>query len=329
MSGPAVGLQTIFGTGVETAFNTAVTTDRFFEILSESLERKNRILTSKGLRGGVRNLKRGSRRVLSARDGAGSVTMEVPTTTFGRWLQQTLGGTSTIAQQGTTPAWLQTHQLGDLTGKSQTIQKQIRDAAGNEIESFTFTGCKVLSAEFSISVDEILTATFDVDAADVKTDVAPAAASYSNLKLFHFAQGVLKVGGVDVAAVTTAKTKVASALNTNRFYVGSAGVKKEQTDNDFPEATGTLSAEFNSPADFYDRFADDSPATLVLEFEGAVISGAEKELFRITVPEVRFLGDTPKVSGPAVVVQDVPFEGAYDGALAGVKIEYKSTDTAI
>lgn len=329
MAGPAVGTQVLFSTAEETTYGTPVVVNRGYEILSETLERRNRILTSNGLRGGTRNLRRGSRRVLSARDAGGTVTMEVPTTTFGRWLKHLMGGTPTIVQQGGTPAWLQTHAMGDLTGKSLTVQKQLRSADGVVVSPFTLHGTKVLAGEFSIGVDEILTCALDLDAEDIDTSTAAAAVTYSNVSLFHFAQGTLKVAGSAVASVLSATTRIENPLKVDRYYLGSAGLKKEPTDNDFPAVTGSLSAEFNSAADFYNRFAADSAAELILEFEGAVISGAEKELLRITVPDVRFTGGTPQVGGPDVVVQDVPYEGAFNGTNAGATIEYKSTDTAI
>lgn len=328
MAEPAIGTQVYFGTAEEAAYGTPVVVNRFYEILSEGLARDNNVITSNGLRGGARNLRRGSRRVVASRAGSGTVTMEVPTTTFGRWLRQLLGGTPTIVQQGTTAAYLHTYAMGDLTGKSQTIQKQLRRADGTVVSPFTLHGCKTLSGEFSISVDQILQAAFTIDAEDVDTSTAAAAASYSNVKLFHFRQGTLRVAGAAVAQVTAARTIITNNLKTDRYYLGSAGLKKEPVDNDFPTVGGSLSAEFESAATFYDRFAADSAAELVLEFVGDVIAPGFNETFRIVVPEVRFTGGTPTVGGPDVVVTDVPFEGQYDGTNPGARIEYMTTDVA-
>lgn len=306
MPGSAVGLQTVLGIKEEVTYGTAVTPDAFFEILSESLERRNKTLMSNGLRGGTRNLRRGSRRVQSGHDGGGTVTMEVPTTTFGPWLKHLLG-----AVTGTT------YSMGSLLGKGLTIQKQVRDAAGVEVESFTFKGCKILSGEFSISVDQILQAAFEIDAQDVVTATAAAAASYSNVSLYHFGQATLNVDGSPVANVLDATVRVENPLNTDRYYLGALGLKKEPIDNDFPSVTGTLTAEFDSPATFYDRFAADAAAELVLEFNGDAA-----EVMTITVPDVRFTGGTPTVSGPEVIATSVPFEGQYDGTNPGITIEY-------
>lgn len=266
---------------------------------------------------------------MSARMGSGDIVMEVANKGFGRWFKHLLGGTATIAQQAATAAYLQTHTLGTLAGKSMTVQKGIEEADGT-VKPFTFHGCKILSGVFSITVDQILQLTVSLDAEDVDTSTGLASASYaSGLKQFHFKQGTLKVAGSSVASVLSAEVGITNNLKTDRFYLGSAGLKKEPQDNDFPEIAGTLSAEFIDQTVFYDRFVSDASVALVLEFVGDNIASTYDELVRITVPEIRFEGETPKVGGPDVVVMDVPWSGHYDGTNAGVKVEYMSTDTAV
>lgn len=321
------GLASTLGTAVESTYGTPVVTDRWFQFISESLGRDQTTLQSQGIGGSAaRQLRR--RGIVSARMGSGDITMEVATKGFGRWFNQILGGTSTIVQQGATTAYLQTHQMGDLLGKSQTVQKGVPQTDGT-MKKFTFHGGKVLTAEFSISVDQILQLAVGMDFEDVETTTAYAAPTYTTPKLFHFMHGALTVGGSAVASVTNASVAVNNNLKTDRFYLGSAGLKKEPLDNDFPEVTGSLSAEFVDQATFYDRYTGDTAAALVLDFEGDVIDGAYNEQLTITIPEVRFEGETPKVGGPEVVVQNVPFSGHYDGTNAGIKIEYMSSDTSI
>ena len=329
--GSGIGRNVVFGHGEETTWNTPVVVNRFHEILSESLTRNQETLSSNGMIGGsgtARHLRRGSRRAQTTRDGTGGVTMEVPTIGFGRLIRHTLGGTPTVVQQGATTAYLQTHTMGVLPA-GLTLQKQVRDEADVEVESFTFSGARVTSANFSIGVGGILQAEVAFDAADVVTSTAAAAVSLGNVGIFHWKQGTLKVGGSTVALVSQANAQITNVLKTDRHHLGSSGVKKQQLPSDFPTVGGSLSAEFDSPATFYDRYTGDTPAELILEFVGAVISGAFNQTFRITIPEVRFTGGTPTVGGPDVIVTDVPYEGFWDGASADVKVEYMSTDTAV
>lgn len=325
---PGSGLGAQIGVKAETTYGTPVTVDRFYEFVSESLERQNNVIQSAGLRAGSRNMRRGSRRVLATRQGGGDVVMEVATTGFGLWFNHMLGGTPSIAQQEATDAYLQTHAMGALAGKSLTVQKGVPQTDETS-KPFTFHGCKIPSWQLQITKDGILQLTVTLDAEDVATDVALASPSYAATKVFHFGQGALTVDAVAVAAVTGATIAGDNKLKTDRYYLGNSGLKKEPLENDFPEITGTLDAEFVSQATFYDRFSADSAAALVLSFVGDTIEGAYDEELTITIPEVHFLGDTPKVSGPDVIVQAVPFEGAFDGTNAGITIEYQSSDTAI
>lgn len=316
--GAAIGSNTCLATAEEVTYGTPVAMTRWYEFLSESLERNNNIITSNGIRcASGRNLRRGSRRVISSRSGGGDVTLEVATTGFGRWFKHLLGGTPVITGSG---PYTHTYPLGDLSGKSLCMQKVLRDSASTEIEAFNFHGCKVLSGEFSISVDQILQLALSIDAEDVDTTTAGAAASYTNPTLFNFMGGTLNVGGSPVASVTDASVKVTNNLKTDRYYLGSAGLKAEPIDNDFPTVDGSLSAEFISSATFYDRFAADTAAALSLVFTSGTSS------LTIAVPEVRFTGGTPTVGGPDVVVTDVPFEGQYDGTNAGITITYVTAD---
>lgn len=329
--GAAVGAQNVVGTGEETTYGTAVTVDRFTEITGESLVRNNRTITSASFgNGGTRNLARGSRTALLGHDVTGNLDVEVSRTGFGRLIKHLLGGTPTVVQQGATTAWLQTHTLGDLTGKSLTIQKQLRDASNAEVESFTIAGSKLTSGEFTIANDNTLRASFGIDGRIVVTSTPPAAASYANLKTFHFGQAALKVAGSTVTTVLSeARVRLDNNLKVDRYGLGSSGTKAEPIDNGRPTVSGSVTAEFDTPVTFYDRFAAYSGHELILEFVGDVISGAFSETFRITVPEVRFSQATPTIGDEAVLTHQVTFDGFYNGSAAGVKIEYMSVDTAV
>lgn len=325
----AIGLTTAIMTGVETTYGTPVVTDRGMEFISEGLERKNEVLASNSLRSGVPNLRRGARRVVTARWGEGPLTIEGVTNGLGRIFSHALGGTSTIAQQGATTAYLQTHSLGSVLGKSLTIQKQLRDESNAVVSAFTFHGCKLPKIEFSIDKKGKLMITLNVDSEDVDTTTAASAPTYPAAKTFHYRQGALTMDAVAVATVQQATFGIDRKMDTDRFHLGNAGVKAEPLTNDFPDVTGTLNAEFQDLT-LYNKFANDTAASLVLTFTGDVISGAFNEFLRITVPEVRFTGETPKVGGPGLVMNNAPFEGQANAAgEAGIKVELQSTDTAI
>lgn len=319
------GLNTQLGTGEEVTYGTPVTVTKFYEINSESLDYQKTVLQSSGLRAGARQLRR--RGSVVTRSAGGNITLEVVTVGMGRWFKHCLGGTPTSVQQGGTTAYLQTFSLGNLpTGL--TVQKGVEEATGT-VKPFTFHGGKVTSWELACAVGDIVTLSLDMDFEDVDTSTALATASYPTISQFDFTQGTLSVEGSEVANVTGATIGGTNNLKTDSFYLGTSGLKGEPVDNDFPSIQGSLSAEFVSQAALVDRFLNDTAASLVLTFTGAVISGAYNYSLVITVPEVRFTGQLPQVGGPDVVVLDVPFDGHYDGSSAGITIEYTTTDTAV
>jgi hypothetical protein len=332
MPNTGVGLLTSFGTAEESTYGTAVTPDRWQEIVSESLERQNTILQSSGLRSGTIHSRRASRRVISAQQGTGSFTLEVPTTGFGRLLKHALGSSPTPVQQGGTAAYLQTHNLGSNAGRSLTLQKVIRDGANNVVQQFTHTGAKILAVEFGISVDQLLLATFTVDSRREEVSTAAAAPTYASNKPFHFAQvSALTLGGVAVAKVTNANWRVERPQKTDNFYLGSAGLKSEPIENDWPSVTGSLTAEFDSAnkTQIYDAFAADTGLNLTLTFTGAQISGAHYETITFSIPSIHFTGETPKVGGPGITTMTAPFEGAWDGTNQDIIVNYISIDTTV
>ena len=170
----AVGLQSYLGCAEESSWNTPGTPDRFFEFLSEALERDQKILQSNAIRAGARNLRRGARRAQTSRSGKGPISLEVATTSFGRIFKHILGGTPAITQLSSTTAWQHIYSMGPLATRGLTWQKVIRDPAGNVVSPLTFTGCKIASAEFSNSVGNFLNLNLDIVAADVLTSTSAA-----------------------------------------------------------------------------------------------------------------------------------------------------------
>jgi hypothetical protein len=436
------GLGGQLGCAVESTYGTYVVPDRFYEILDESLERKQVILQPSGIRAGTPNLRRGSKRQLVTNEGGGDVNFEVGSVGFGRLFKMMLGSSaSTITQMsGASLAYRQIHTLGDNTGLMMTIQKGVPQTDGTS-KPFTFLGSKLTDWEVSISTSAYAKLKLGVDAKQVVTSQSLAVASYpSNLHNLAFAGATLSVtnlaapsagltvtpqgtpgavqynykittinaqgestvsasvntttgnatlngtnfnrvtwtavsgasgynvygrpatsggiykflgttattqyddqnmvaGTVDPPSVNTAGVPIASVndctisgtmpMKTDRYYLGATGLKAEPVMNDYPTVSGKLNADFVAQADFYDRFAADSAAALQLTFLGQSIQAPWVETLAITVPEVRFTGDTPKLGGLDIVQLDANFEAAYDGTNPGVQFTYISPDSLI
>ncbi len=120
--------------------------------------------------------------------------------------------------------------------------------------------------------------------------------------------------------------QVVNNLQTERYFLGNSGTKSEPINTPFDTISGNLDVEFQDPADFYDLFAADTSAKLELIFTGDTIAGTTDETFHVTIADVRFEGETPKIGGPELVFSTIPFVGLDPTAGDAITIAYTTSD---
>jgi hypothetical protein len=322
------GIGASLGIAAESTYGTYVTPSRFYEFTDESLEYEKETVASEGLRAGG-FMPRVQRRLVTAVGGTGDLTMDLPTKGLGLLLNQALGSV-TVAQQGGTTAYLQTHTLGDLAGKSFTAQVGVPRTDGTVIPK-TLLGCKVASFELACAAGELASATFSIDARDVVSNQTLATPSYSpTTGLFSFLGGTVRLDGTAIAAIGGASVSVDNGLKTDRRFFGGSGRKSEPIIADWRTVEGSLDAEFTADgATLMDRYMTDTTVAIVLEFVGATISGSFSELLRVTMPACKFNGSSASVGGPDVVTLDMGFTAFDNGSGQPITVEYQSTDLAV
>ncbi|MFD9211589.1 phage tail tube protein [Streptomyces sp. NPDC059544] len=323
------GLGATLGVAAETTYGTFVSPTKFYEFNKESLALKKTTATSAGIAGG-QLMARASRRVVTQREAAGSIDMEVVNKGFGLWLQALMGGGGTPVQQGVTTAYLQTHTLADTAGKSLTIQKGIPLTTGTVVDK-TFVGCKIMSMEFSCGRGEMLTTTVELDGKNCDETQTLAAASYTSVSPFNFSQMAVKTGGFGAETALDGVTKMSLKIErpqaTDRFYAGQAGLKKEPITNDLVKVSGSLEMDYVATT-MDDLHTSDGATSLVWEFIGPNIASTFDEAIRFKVPAIKLDDAPPVVEGFDIVKPKFSFTGLYDGTNL-VAIEYMSTDTAL
>lgn len=317
-----------FATGVESTFGTAVVVDRFHEILEgENLERKQTVLQPAGIRPNLW-YPLGVNRIIGREWGEGSVAMEVTASGFGRWFHHMLGD-GTAAADGTAGAYIHTYTPGSLVGKSLTIEKAVMDSAGSA-HPFTFEGCKIPEWELQVSNDGFCILTVGINAERVTEGTAVTTANYGTAAPFNFSQAALTKDGTAIAGVTDFSVKGVNPLAVDRWYLGSSTVHAEPLEQGFREISGKLTADFIDMATFYNAFKADTSLSLVCTFTGPdIVTGKPAKLI-VTLADVRFTGETPKIASAGYSVLDVPFE-AYEKAPGGtaIIIQYNTGDNAI
>ena len=322
--GSGIGSQ--LGIAAETTFNTAVTVTRFYEFTSENLNYNKKIAVGMGLRAGGQ-LPRSQRRVVTTTDVTGDIVLDLPTRGLGLLLAQAMG-TSPSAVTTTTGVYSYTFTLGDVYGRSFTAQVGVPQYGGT-VTPKTIGGAKIQNFELSVATGGIATGKFTVDGASLTTGTSLATASYPTIaNLFNFAQGAITVAGSSVANIKDFTVTVANTLKGDRFNLGAAGTKAEQTINGFRKISGKMTAEFTDTV-LLNAFLADTTTAIVLTFTGATIALGQKETLSITIPAAKFDADTPNVSGPGVIDLAMSFEAYDDGTNQPLTIVYQTADSAL
>ncbi|MGW8703237.1 phage tail tube protein [Streptomyces eurythermus] len=323
------GLGAQIGIAAESSYGTFVAPAKFIEFTKESLALKKTTATSAGIAAN-RLLALASRRVVTRREAAGSLDLEVTNKGMGLLLQALMGTTVTPVQQVATSAYLQTHTLASIAGKSLTIQKGVPLTTGTVTDK-TFLGAKITSGEFACEQGGMLTSTFEFDAKDCDETQTLAAASYSNMAPFHFGQMALKTGSYGSEAaldgIRKVSVKIERPQDVERFYANQSALKKEPVENDQVKISGSLETDYVATT-LDDLHTSDGTTSLVWEFVGPLIAGTYFETFRIKLPAIKLDEGPPTVDGFGVVKPTFNFTGLYDGTNLPV-IEYMSTDITL
>lgn len=321
-------MRSQIGAITEDVFGTFKAPTRFFEFTSETLNRNKRSITSSNIRArSSRGLQRSARRVVTGRDGTGRVNMDAGPDGLGLWLLHMLGAVATTQPDamGAPTAYQHVFTLGSLQGKSLTIQKGV-EREDETVIPYSFVGSKVTGWEFGIDVDGFLTLGVDIDARDVLTNQALVPATFADGNLFHFMQAALRLDGALVADVRGATVSGTNPMRTDRYYLGSAGIKAQQKTQGDPTVGGQFQADFVDEATLVEAYHTDAALSLELEFVGANIAAAQDERLRIAIDDIRLDGETPKVSGPEMPTLTIPFTGL-DGPAAGSGLEITLVNT--
>lgn len=319
------GLAGQLGTALEATFGAATTPTLFVEYDEMALAIQPGTLESRS--SGDIVLRSGrSRRY--AQNAGGTVRMPFMQRSMGKVLKQ-MFGIGAIAQVGTTAEWVQTH-TPDLTagrrGISAVWQAGVPQVDGT-VKPFTYHGCKVAGWELVQARDANLALSLTLDAQPIK-DITTALAvkSYAaGLVPLSFIDASVTIGGAaaDLTALTINHT---AALATDRRFLGNA--KKEPLANGEWVFGGSFDKEFENTT-LYDAFISGAEGALVATWAYGAIGGGNPFKLVVTIPALRYDGETPNSSGSDVVMQSIPFKALSNGTNPIVTAAYHSDDTAI
>jgi hypothetical protein len=318
------GLAHQLGVAAETTYGTYVAPSRWYEDVSCEFDLVQEEIESESLRAGNMVL-RSDRRVNDRQGVEGSIELEVQTKGFGLLFLHMLGAVTITTPSGAINTRLHRHVLADLFGKSLTVQGGIPDVNGT-VQPFSWLGCKVTEWELSQAVGELLMLSVDLDGRDETTAQALGSPSFATGELFHFGQCAVTVAGSPFHA-TELSLSGNNGLATERRFLYSSTLKKEPIHESLREFEGELTGEFEDLT-AYNRFVNKNIVGIVFTWTGPLIEGSFNYKLEINLPACIFTGETPKVSGPEIVEQPLPFKVLNNGSAEPVTIDYYTTDTA-
>lgn len=314
--------------GKEVTPGTAVTPTRSFEAKTDGHKRRQAQLRSRGMRAGMHTTR--SDRARQINMGAeGPLELDVLTKGFGLLFEQMLGTTATLGA-AISGATLQTHQSSSdgPVGKAMTVQVGKPPVSG-AVLPFTYSGGKVKSWELSQKVGEYLSLKLDMDYVneDTATSLLGVPVYPAGSDPFDWTQIAATINGTAVD-VTELSIKGDNALDTDRRYMRSSALKREQLRKGEPKYSGMVKADFADLTQ-YNRFIAGTIVPIVFTWTGASIGAGQSFQIIVTLSACQFTGDTPEVSLDALPTQPLPFDVLWDGTNPAVKITYNSTDTAV
>jgi hypothetical protein len=340
--GLGAGIASQFGFAQETTPGTPVTVTKFVEYNTETLDFVPNTIQGMGLHAGGQYA-RASRYSRTTKTVSGAVTMDLATRTLGVLLKNMLGSSATATQISATTAYKQVHNPGPLDGLGLTLQKGVPEAGSGTVKPYTYNGAKVTSWTISQALDAIATLSIGFDAWNEDDVTALATASYVASNVFNFSQvTTIKFGGT--ASIASGVTSIASGVavtgltsfeltGTNpvadsRFFLGSAGVKANQLENDYRTVSGKFSGEF-SKAQYYDVFKAGTTTPIQVTWTQGDAGGGNAFTFDIILPACKLNSGTNNVGGPDIIQGDIEFVALDDQATTPIQITYISTDTSL
>lgn len=307
------GLAAQFGYGLETTVGTAVTVDHFAEFTDETMGVEIQRIESAGLR--IRRTNHAW--APGTRQATGRVNFELVNNDLGLLWRAAMGSVTTTTSPGG-PPYLHTFTPGDLP--TLTVQVGKPDVSGT-VQPFSYNGCRVASWELGANPNEFVKMGVDFVGWDETTGTTLASTSYPDLIRFTYAHGSLTVGGSAVCVDNVSVTGDNKLDIQHKICATNPGLPTIR-EADRRVYGGTATADFESLTQ-YQRFVNGTEAALSLVFTastGAILS---------ITGNVRFDGETPKVTGPALLKQPFPYVfTSITSDAAAITVALTNTDSA-
>lgn len=297
-----------------------------------------------------------ARRVVTEYSASGPVNGELPAQGLNKWLFRMFGSfgqsNATLTQDLTTGAYKAVHYLGPLEGHTFAFQKGVTGVDGT-VSPFSYAGCKITEWEISATMGEITKWAMTIEArsevatggvSDPLNVSVPSLVSFTAPPggVFYWSQGSVLYGGTpsttgnvtSISGPTAAgrikafSMKQTRPMDLERFSPELLGFRNEPLQNAVLPVTGSITVEWLSSQAYYGAYANDTATSIQLGFTGPVIgTGTDHSSLSLLASNIRLEGESPKIPGPAVLTQTIPFTVLDDRVNNTLQATYWTLDT--
>lgn len=232
---------------------------------------------------------------------AGDISVEMSYSTFDDLIEAVMCGTWAT---GVPSAGIDQLKVG-TSRRYFTFERKFANLAVPEWHRYT--GAEINTFSVSIAPDAVVTGTFGVIAKDTSIGTAIiVGATYgaaTTTQPFTSFEGTITEGGSAIAIVTSLEMTLENGLNP-LFVVGDAT-------SDVPSigrsrVSGTMSVYFQSKT-LLEKFINETASALIF----TLVDPAGNQ-YEFTLPNIKYTGGQPDVSGDGEVTLSMPFMALYD-----------------
>lgn len=292
----AMGSNSKLGVGLETMYGEPAAIGHWIDAENESIKLTAPSVMYKGFRGKGRLLS-------NARQGNKSTGGTISVGLFSRGLlwawEAALGKRTSSLVNGGTAAY---KHLFNLDNELKSFTAEV----DRDIEVFQYPGLKISSLQLSGSQNNYWKLQLTTIGNGVEDYPAASADSWPQdnfTYMFHDME--LRIGNVVIPS------KEFSLNLNNKFVEDRYGTEKTRFELPFAsrEITGSLKMDFEEIGlEEYRKFVNAQASQLVLTLTGDLIEGTTKEMIKITLPQIRYTGDTPVIDKAEALSQSLPFD---------------------
>lgn len=319
-------LDSALHVGLEVTYGTPVALTRSFEAETDGFKRDMMPLVHRGFRAGQHADLSTRQKMIN---GGGTSTVRVPllTTGMGMLLRGLFGTVVAPAQQGATPAYLQTYAFDDEEPTASWTMQMLRALVdATTTQPFTHHGCVATGWTFNQEKETLPNLEIAIDFEDVDTSSAAGTATYPTADMFSWDQCAVTLNAAAIEPHTFS-LNCDLKLDTSRRHLRGSPLKKRPRRNGIPEITGSMVADFTN-LNRYTAYANGTTeATLEVAWTGAVISGTHNYDLRLTMPVVMWQNEgSPEASLDSLTTQPLNFKVLHNITNPAITCAYKSTD---